>query len=75
MRLKADKLNFKGKQDCFRKKMKENKEFLTEQIITYIGNKRGFLDFIGQTIKRIKKELKKDKMKFFVGFLTKIFTI
>lgn len=48
--------------------MKENKEFLTEQIITYIGNKRGLLDFIGQAIKCVKKELKKDKLDLFDVF-------
>jgi len=40
----------------------ENEDFLTEQIITYIGNKRALLNFIGTAMDRIKKELKKDKL-------------
>ena len=40
----------------------ENEEYLTNQIITYIGNKRSLLDFIGEGIEVIQKELKKDKL-------------
>lgn len=40
----------------------ENEAFLTEQIITYLGNKRALLDFIGTGINEIKNELKKDKL-------------
>lgn len=43
-------------------KKRENEEYLTEQIITYIGNKRSLLDFIGEGIKVIQKDLKKDKL-------------
>ena len=35
----------------------ENKEFLTEQIITYLGNKRSLLVFIESAVDIIKKEL------------------
>ncbi|MFY0746242.1 DNA adenine methylase [Campylobacter sp. LH-2024] len=44
--------------------MKENPAFLKEQIITYLGNKRALLDFLGQGFKFAKKELKKDKFSF-----------
>lgn len=42
--------------------MKENEKFLTQQIITYIGNKRSLLDFIGDGIEIIKDDLGKDKL-------------
>lgn len=41
---------------------KENEKFLTEQIITYIGNKRALLSFIGTAIDCVKADLKKDKL-------------
>ncbi len=44
------------------KKMLENEEYLTSQIITYIGNKRSLLSFIGNAIEVVKKDLKKDKL-------------
>ncbi len=40
----------------------ENEEYLTNQIITYIGNKRILLNFIGDVIKIVKKELKQEKI-------------
>lgn len=42
--------------------MRENKAFLTEQIITYLGNKRSLLEFISKGIDIAKSELKKDKL-------------
>ncbi|CZE48620.1 DNA adenine methylase [Campylobacter geochelonis] len=42
----------------------ENKEFLTQQIITYLGNKRSLLEFINTGIEFAKDELKKDKISF-----------
>ena len=45
-----------------KKKNYENEEFLTNQIITYIGNKRSLLDFIGEAIELISKKEKKDKL-------------
>lgn len=42
--------------------MNENQKFLTEQIITYIGNKRSLLSFIENPLKRVKKELGKEKL-------------
>jgi adenine-specific DNA-methyltransferase len=40
----------------------ENEAFLTEQIITYIGNKRSLLDFIGKATEIVKTELRKEKL-------------
>lgn len=42
--------------------MHENNKYLTEQIITYIGNKRSLLDFIGKSVDIVKKELNQDKI-------------
>jgi len=46
----------------------ENKKYLTEQLITYIGNKRSLLGFIGESIVDIKKELGLEKLITFDGF-------
>jgi len=35
--------------------MNEKKEYLTRQLITYIGNKRALLDFIGEGIQKVQK--------------------
>ena len=40
----------------------ENKRYLTEQIITYLGNKISLLNEIGKEIKTIQKELNKEKL-------------
>ncbi len=40
----------------------EKPEYLSEQIITYIGNKRALLDFIGVAVSEVKHDLKKDKL-------------
>lgn len=40
----------------------ENPRFLTEQIITYIGNKRSLLGFIATAVNRVKKSLNKEKL-------------
>jgi adenine-specific DNA-methyltransferase len=39
--------------------LSEKNEFLTLQLITYIGNKRALLDFIGEGIKKVQKNCKK----------------
>ena len=44
------------------KKMKENEEFLSTQIITYLGNKRSLLDFIGSVVEEVMKEENKEKI-------------
>jgi adenine-specific DNA-methyltransferase len=46
----------------------ENADYLTKQIITYIGNKRSLLPFIAQGVKRAQKRLGKDKLKIFDVF-------
>jgi adenine-specific DNA-methyltransferase len=46
----------------------EKKEFLSSQLITYIGNKRALLGFIGAGIKKVQKKLRKHKLKMFDVF-------
>ena len=46
----------------------ENRSFLTEQIITYIGNKRSLLDFITKGIQIVQKRLSKEKLDIFDVF-------
>ena len=46
----------------------ENPKYLSEQLITYIGNKRALLPFIGESVELIKRELGKDKLTTFDGF-------
>ncbi|MCL2276472.1 MAG: DNA adenine methylase [Treponema sp.] len=46
----------------------ENNEYLTKQLITYIGNKRALLDFIGEGVKKVRNKLQKDKLKIFDVF-------
>jgi len=48
--------------------IQEKKEFLTKQLITYIGNKRALLDFIGSGIKKVQEKLQKTKLKIFDVF-------
>ena len=35
----------------------ENPRFLQEQIITYLGNKRRLLDFIGRAVEQVRERL------------------
>ncbi|MFP3042241.1 DNA adenine methylase [Treponema primitia] len=46
----------------------ENEAFLTQQLITYIGNKRSLLDFIGEGVKRVQNKLHKEKLTMFDVF-------
>lgn len=39
----------------------ENPEYLTKQLITYIGNKRNLLNFIGDGVDIVAKKLNKKK--------------
>ncbi len=48
--------------------MKENKNFLKEQIITYLGNKRNLLEDIGKCVEKVKEELGKEKLDLFDAF-------
>lgn len=40
----------------------ENPEYLQSQLITYIGNKRALLGFIGEGVKLVQKRLNKEKL-------------
>lgn len=42
--------------------VKENDEYLSKQIITYIGNKRALLSFIGTAVEKVKADLGKKKL-------------
>ena len=46
----------------------ENEDYLTKQILTYIGNKRSLLKFITKGIQRVQKRLGKDKLDVFDVF-------
>jgi adenine-specific DNA-methyltransferase len=46
----------------------EKKEYLTRQLITYIGNKRSLLGFIGDGIRKVQKRLDKKKLRMFDVF-------
>ena len=48
--------------------MPENQDFLTEQIITYIGNKRALLGFFTKGIEIVQKRLNKEKLDIFDVF-------
>lgn len=49
--------------------MIENNDFLTKQIITYLGNKRSLLDFIGSAIDLVCRETNKKKLILLMFFL------
>ncbi len=42
----------------------ENPAFLQEQLITYIGNKRSLLPFIGEAVGKVRRRLGRDKLRF-----------
>ena len=43
----------------------EDPDYLTKQLITYIGNKRALLDFIGHGVREIRVRLGKEKLSIF----------
>lgn len=43
--------------------MEEDPRFLTEQIVTYLGNKRSLLHFLGTGLEQVKKRLGKERLK------------
>lgn len=49
-------------QISFFDEMTENEAYLTEQIITYIGNKRALLSFIETAVNRVKEKIGKEKL-------------
>ncbi|MDI6756548.1 MAG: DNA adenine methylase [Endomicrobiia bacterium] len=48
--------------------LSENNDYLSEQLITYIGGKRSLLEFIGDGLAPVKKKLNKSKLKIFDVF-------
>jgi adenine-specific DNA-methyltransferase len=46
----------------------ENEDFLTKQIITYIGNKRALLNFIDQGVNPVQKKHNQEKLRIFDVF-------
>ena len=48
--------------------LEENRDYLTTQILTYLGNKRALLGFIGDGVAAVKKDLGKEKLSFFDAF-------
>jgi adenine-specific DNA-methyltransferase len=46
----------------------ENEAFLTRQLVTYIGNKRALLDFIGRGVQKVQKRLNKTRLSMFDVF-------
>jgi adenine-specific DNA-methyltransferase len=46
----------------------ESEAFLSQQIITYIGNKRALLDFIGEGVKKVQRRLGREKLDMFDVF-------
>jgi adenine-specific DNA-methyltransferase len=48
--------------------LRENETYLTNQIITYIGNKRSLLPFIAQGMRIVQSRLRKNKLKMFDVF-------
>ena len=46
----------------------EDPDYLSRQIVTYIGNKRAFLGHIGQVVERVKRRLGKDRLRAFDVF-------
>ncbi|MCL2600485.1 MAG: DNA adenine methylase [Treponema sp.] len=48
--------------------MDEKKEYLGRQLITYLGNKRALLDFIGEGIEKVRRRTGKARLKIFDVF-------
>ena len=46
----------------------ESEEFLSSQILTYLGNKRALLPFIGAGVETVKRALGKTRLSFFDAF-------
>ena len=46
----------------------DNPEYLQTQLVTYIGNKRALLDFIGRGVAHVQQALGKQKLSCFDGF-------
>ena len=46
----------------------ESSEYLTTQLLTYLGNKRALLPFLGAGVESVKKSLGKERLTFFDAF-------
>ena len=46
----------------------ESQEYLSEQILTYLGNKRALLPFLGAGMTAVKEVLGKARISFFDAF-------
>ena len=46
----------------------EDADYLSNQLLTYIGNKRSLLNNIAQAVERVKSRLGKDRLRVFDGF-------
>ena len=46
----------------------ENPDYLSRQLITYIGNKRGLLGYIGSAVERVKRRIGKSRIRVFDVF-------
>ncbi len=46
----------------------ENPAYLSEQLITYLGNKRSLLGFIGSAVQKVRERLGKDKLRCYDAF-------
>ena len=55
-------------ENVFYQNKNEKNDYLTKQLITYIGNKRALLGFIGDGVKQVQKKLNKEKLKMFDVF-------
>lgn len=51
-----------------RPEAEEDEAYLTQQLITYLGNKRALLEFIGRGLARVKARLGKDRLSAFDVF-------
>jgi adenine-specific DNA-methyltransferase len=60
--------NVEAAGDAEQGELSENREYLSRQLITYIGNKRALLDFIGEGVQRVRRRLGKKKLDMFDVF-------
>ncbi len=68
-RVQADSdLQTRGPADSGAPPAGENPEYLSSQLITYLGNKRALLDFIGKGVELVKKDSGKNKLRCFDVF-------
>ncbi len=51
-----------------RRRVAEDADYLTRQLLTYIGNKRSLLGFIGEAVERVKGRLGHDKLRILDAF-------